>query len=467
MFKFMFMFHVSTLVSWFLRCALRRRVTLPACLGVGRSSTSFRTIVPPVWGTSSMTVVKRGVKFLWFQGESARRLARSTEAYGRALNARGVGCETVPRVTGIFEQARYEAMLAWWWIPVFHLKTCAERRPDSRHRSLHQRLAPARPNKQMLINRGVKFSWFQGGIVMVASLTMALWHRRELARLSLAFVEDNECGLVLSTGIACATAQCALWLLFTFALGDGPWRREPGFTAHQVVCFPIMIYLTYLGLSSFGANSDTPVSRVFEPHPVGTVMTKIVLGELLLWDIPTGLLVKSLREPLMVTHHVGMALTAMVGLYPLFSYYALFFYGVIEVSGIFLSFVDVFHPKHTAWCACLKHRPNPNPNPNPNPKPEPEPEPEPGAPTSRPRPHCARSTTRCASPSWPPTLACAPRSSRTSWRRRCCPTRTRCCSFPRPSAGACTRRCSASSPSSACSSRCCSATGGRFYTRRW
>ena len=46
--------------------------------------------------------------------ESARRLARSTEAYGRALNARGVGCETVPRVTlGIFEQARYEAMVAW------------------------------------------------------------------------------------------------------------------------------------------------------------------------------------------------------------------------------------------------------------------------------------------------------------------------------------------------------------------
>jgi len=46
--------------------------------------------------------------------ESARRLARSKEAHGRALNARGVGCETVPRVTlGIFEQARYEAMVAW------------------------------------------------------------------------------------------------------------------------------------------------------------------------------------------------------------------------------------------------------------------------------------------------------------------------------------------------------------------
>ena len=104
--------------------------------------------------------------------------------------------------------------------------------------------------------------------------------------LSLAFVEDNEYGLLLGTGIACAAAQCVLWLLFSFALGDGPWRREPGFTAHQVICFPLMIYLTYLGLSNFGgaAPFDTPVSRVFAPHPVGAAMTKIVLGELLLRD---------------------------------------------------------------------------------------------------------------------------------------------------------------------------------------
>tara|TARA_B100000795_G_scaffold252792_1_gene222572 strand:+ start:69 stop:278 length:210 start_codon:yes stop_codon:yes gene_type:complete len=61
----------------------------------------------------------------------------------------------------------------------------------------------------------------------------------------------------------------------------------------------------------------------------------------LLWDIPTGLLVKSLREPLMVAHHVGMALTAALGLYPLYSYYALFFYGEMAIS-------------------------NPGPNPNPN-----------------------------------------------------------------------------------------------------
>ena len=169
----------------------------------------------------------------------------------------------------------------------------------------------------------------------------------------------EEYGVLFSAGIACATAQCVLWLLFSLALGDGPWRREPGFTAHQVVCFPLMVYLTYLGLANFGSTSPlaTPASRVFEPRPVGTLMTKMVLGKLLLWDIPTGLLVKTLREPLMVAHHVGMALTAALGLYPLFSYYALFFYGVIEVSGIFLSLVDIFHPKHQAWCDYLDTAP--------------------------------------------------------------------------------------------------------------
>ena len=46
--------------------------------------------------------------------ESARRAARASEAHGCALNARGVGCETVPRTTqGVFDQARYEALVSW------------------------------------------------------------------------------------------------------------------------------------------------------------------------------------------------------------------------------------------------------------------------------------------------------------------------------------------------------------------
>ena len=36
-------------------------------------------------------------------------------------------------------------------------------------------------------------------------------------------------------------------------------------------------------------------------------------GELLFWDIPTGLLVASLREPVMVAHHIGMAFMSAAG----------------------------------------------------------------------------------------------------------------------------------------------------------
>ena len=84
---------------------------------------------------------------------------------------------------------------------------------------------------------------------------------------------------------------------------------------------------------------------------------QLVAAELLLWDIPTGLLVDSLREPVMMAHHVGMALVALAGCTGVWSFYGIFFFGVIELSGILLAFVDVFHPKHEAWCAYLATSP--------------------------------------------------------------------------------------------------------------
>ena len=171
-------------------------------------------------------------------------------------------------------------------------------------------------------------------------------------------VLTEEYSVCLWVGLACAAAQVLLWIAFSFALGNGPWRQEPGFTAHQVVCFPLMIILAYLGVTNYYAPDDrfaTPESRVLEPHPVGTMMSQMVLGMMVFWDIPTGLLVQSLREPLMVAHHFGMALTAMLGL-SYYSYHALFFYGIIELSGIFLSIVDLFHPKHAGWCAVAPSR---------------------------------------------------------------------------------------------------------------
>jgi len=169
--------------------------------------------------------------------------------------------------------------------------------------------------------------------------------------------------LPLGVGTACVVTQCILWLLFVYCMPTGPWRQEPGFTAHQIVCLPLMIYLAWTGVIAWLAPDEadsTPESRVLTPHPLGEVLSKVVFGELLMWDIPTGLLVQSLREPLMLTHHVAMLMLAFTGLLGFWSYYAIFFFGVIEVSGVFLTFVDVFHPKHKPWCAYLKTAPRLN-----------------------------------------------------------------------------------------------------------
>ena len=134
--------------------------------------------------------------------------------------------------------------------------------------------------------------------------------------------------LALMSGCGCLTAQICLWLLFSFVLPVGPWTKLPGFTAHQVICFPMMIYLAVVGVQAWlfpapeiEAYGATMRSRVLEPHPIGGFLSHIVFGELVMWDIPCGLLVSNLREALMLAHHFGMAIVAYACLGPLCSYY--------------------------------------------------------------------------------------------------------------------------------------------------
>ncbi|EOD05232.1 hypothetical protein EMIHUDRAFT_461939 [Emiliania huxleyi CCMP1516] len=155
--------------------------------------------------------------------------------------------------------------------------------------------------------------------------------------------------LALAAGVSCLAAQLLLFVAFSYLLPDGPWRRLPGLTAHQCICFPLMIGLACVGVQDWFLSAAVPTSlsgRVLDEHRLGGQLAQLVYGELLLWDIPCGLLVPSLREPLMLAHHFGMAAVAYATLSPLCSYYAVFFFGAIEVSGIPLSIVDVFHPKH-------------------------------------------------------------------------------------------------------------------------
>jgi len=168
---------------------------------------------------------------------------------------------------------------------------------------------------------------------------------------------------VMAVGCAAAATQVSLRALCrSELLPDGPWKQEPGFTAHQLICLPFMAYMTFIGTSTwFGGelpgNYSTPDARVLATHATGLMMAKIIFATQVFWDIPTGLLVPSLREPLMLAHHVGMMSIALMNLLGLWQFYAPFFYGVIEVSGVVLSFVDVFHPKHKSYCDWLATQP--------------------------------------------------------------------------------------------------------------
>lgn len=68
-----------------------------------------------------------------------------------------------------------------------------------------------------------------------------------------------------------------------------------------------------------------------------------------------GILAPSLRDTIMLAHHIGMFAVAAI-MSGMFSngqmigyYYVPFYFGVIETSSVFLSVVDQFHPKRREW----------------------------------------------------------------------------------------------------------------------
>lgn len=159
-------------------------------------------------------------------------------------------------------------------------------------------------------------------------------------------------------GLELLAAQLLLSLLFAKVLPHGPWTAEPGYTAHQVVCLPLMVYMAFTGcVAWFGSYSGLDAeSRVLAINMDGRYLAQLAFCELLFWDIPVGLAVASLREPVMLAHHFGMIAVAAGGV-RVMSYYCMFFFGACEVSGVFLVVADTFHPKHRAWAAAADASP--------------------------------------------------------------------------------------------------------------
>jgi hypothetical protein len=157
----------------------------------------------------------------------------------------------------------------------------------------------------------------------------------------------------ITWGLGCLSLHTLLYVFFARILPKGPWTELPAFTAHQVVALLVMVYTTVLGFQywfSIPEESD----MVMDVNENGIYLGHLVMGGMLLWDIPSGFLADGMGDPVMHAHHVGMLIVAAITLgvfssQPLGSCYAPFFFGVIELSSIPLAIVDVFHPKQAAW----------------------------------------------------------------------------------------------------------------------
>mmetsp|Transcript_23944 Transcript_23944/g.35562 ORF Transcript_23944/g.35562 Transcript_23944/m.35562 type:complete len:308 (+) Transcript_23944:89-1012(+) len=182
--------------------------------------------------------------------------------------------------------------------------------------------------------------------------------------------------IAILIGVTCLVAQIFLTLLLDKRIfprkWQGPWNDLPGFTAHQLIAFPLMCILTYYGMRDWFYNPDkevgneTSYDRVFGETNLSDIPLAIGSGAILIWDTPTSLLVPALQDPLMLFHHVGMFLVAatMSGAFSggkmIGYYYACYYFGVIEISSIPLTYVDVFHPKYKYYFEWLNHKKNVN-----------------------------------------------------------------------------------------------------------
>ena len=176
-------------------------------------------------------------------------------------------------------------------------------------------------------------------------------------------------------GVKCLAAHLLFYIAFKYVLPQGPWRKAPNFTAHQLIALFLMIQWTCDGF--FGDNTvdlhDKPdhLPKILHTSSYGLKMAQRSVAALWLWDIPIMILSKDMHQAMdgiMHAHHLGMLLVALAVLgyltfgietvdfpSPVGSPLAPIFFGQVELSSIPLQVVDLFHPrKSSAWNQYMK-----------------------------------------------------------------------------------------------------------------
>jgi len=125
----------------------------------------------------------------------------------------------------------------------------------------------------------------------------------------------------------------------------------PGLTAHQIVIFFPFAYAAYYGNLSFLCDAElhelaggSAVDRLYGISEVGWRLMRFMAG-FQLYDLVVTALEKDLCKTEHLLHHSFALTTALAGSAnggPWCTYYAVFFFAVVEVSSVPLCAVDVY-----------------------------------------------------------------------------------------------------------------------------
>ena len=148
--------------------------------------------------------------------------------------------------------------------------------------------------------------------------------------------------VAITAGAAGLLAQLGLTAAFR-AVADPILAEAPAYTAHQVVSFCLMLFVSVFGLAGWlapPASAATAMGRLLAPANSARWLGALCLGMLVAWDIPTCLAVQKLRKPDLLAHHFGMAAVALVGAFFLPTRYGFYYLGVAELSSVPMTVFD-------------------------------------------------------------------------------------------------------------------------------
>lgn len=155
--------------------------------------------------------------------------------------------------------------------------------------------------------------------------------------------------LAIRAGVIGLSSQLLLGYLFSLSK-DRILREKPNLAAYYVVALALMLTVSWVGVVGWWLQPHglTASDRLLKNVGEARWLASIILGMFLAWDIPGSILLKEKRNPVMLVHHITMAVIAYLGATCIPMSYLFYYFGVAELSSIPLVIYDVLAQSYRA-----------------------------------------------------------------------------------------------------------------------